>query len=61
MERKIQYRAYIMTKKKDDIKTQEWLAEEAGYALKELDDVVVTSPWPLHKIKITTHRLLNEK
>ena len=44
MERKIRYRAYIMTKKKDDIQNQEWLAKQAGYALKELDDVVVTSP-----------------
>ena len=52
MERKIQYRAYIMTKKKDDIKTQEWLAEEAGYALKELDDVVVTSPGHYTRLKL---------
>ena len=44
MAREIRYRAYIMTKKKEDIQTQEWLADEAGYALKELDDVVVTSP-----------------
>ena len=44
MGRKIRYRAYIMTKNKDDIQNQEWLADEAGYALKELEDVVVTSP-----------------
>ena len=43
MERKIQYRAYIMTKKKMILKPKK-VSRRSRIALKELDDEVVTSP-----------------